>query len=96
MEGHSGVLIADPDEAARKAEMVRQANLAERMRELELERAEQVRRSVALLAKTKAQEVAAMRSYSDEENIQSRLRSRHELRRAVILREILGPPVGLR
>lgn len=86
----------DPEEVARKAEMARQARLAEKMRELEQERMMQDRRTDELLSKARAPQIVARKSRSDAEDIQARLRDPHELRRAVILREILGPPVGLR
>lgn len=88
--------IEDPEEAARKAEMVRQANLAERMRELELARVERERRAAELLSTARMSEIVARKGSSDSEDIQARLRNPHELRRAVILREIIGPPVALR
>jgi hypothetical protein len=66
------------------------------MRALESERLEQERRTAELLSKTRMPEIVARKSISDADDIQARLRNAQELRRAVILREILGPPVGLR
>jgi hypothetical protein len=88
--------VEDPEEAARKAEMARQAKLAERMRELELERATQEQRAAAISRAMKKKEAAIRLRPSLVGDIQSRLRQPEELRNAVILREILGPPVGLR
>jgi hypothetical protein len=88
--------VEDPQEVARKAEMARQARLAEKTRELELEQVMQERRTAELLSKKRTQQPVVQKSMSDPEDIQARLRNPHELRRAVILREILGPPVGLR
>jgi hypothetical protein len=88
--------VEDPQEAARKAEMARQARLAEKMRELESERLMEEKRLADLVSKTRTQPIVVRKSPADAEDIHARLRNPHELRRAVILREILGPPVALR
>jgi hypothetical protein len=84
------------EELARKAEAVRQANLAESLRELESARAVQERRLTEVLLAQKRRKTEMHVSAVDIGDVRSRLRNPEELRRAVILREILGPPVGLR
>ncbi|HLP24472.1 MAG TPA: hypothetical protein VK477_02250, partial [Acidobacteriota bacterium] len=81
-------------EAQRQAEILeQQAALAEKMRELELMKAAAVRRSEFERATADTQtesKVAARGALLDD------LRQRDALRRAFVLREVLGPPVGLR
>lgn len=81
-------------EAQRQAEILeQQAALAEKMRELELMKAAAARRSEfeRATADTQAEtKVAARGALLDD------LRSGTALRRAFVLREVLGPPVALR
>jgi len=81
-------------EAQRQAEILeQQAALAEKMRELELMKAAAVRRNEfeqATADTQTADKVAARGALLDD------LRSRDALRRAFVLREVLGPPVALR
>lgn len=86
----------DPEEAERVSEMARQAKLAERMRELQLAQAAEEKRAAAILLAQKRRVPVVRELVTDADLIRSRLRDPHELRRAVILREILGPPVGSR
>lgn len=86
----------DPHAAARalrNAELERQAQLAERMRALaearELARHKAEQAAAELKMGTTG---AAMRRH----HLDDMIRDREDLRRAVLLREILGPPVGLR
>ena len=69
------------------AELKRQQELSERVRELETAR--RARATVAAESAQAALNAPANRSLRD-------LRSHSGLRRAILLREILGPPVGLR
>ncbi len=81
-------------EAQRQAEILeQQAALAEKMRELELMKAAAVRRNEFERATADTQtesKVAARGALLDD------LRKRDALRRAFVLREVLGPPVALR
>jgi hypothetical protein len=88
--------IEDPEEAARKAEITRQAKLAERMRELERERVMQEQRAAEISYARQIQQAAVKNEPFFGGDIRARLRRPEELRNAVVLREILGPPVGLR
>ena len=86
----------DPEAAVRAAEIARQAKLAERMRELEQARAMQERRAAELLRAKKTRQVVVAPVAVVGGEVHQRLRDPHELRRAIVLREILSPPVGLR
>lgn len=86
----------DPEAAARAAEIARQAKLAERLRELEQARAMQERRAAELLRAKKPRQVAVAPTAVVGNEVHQRLRDPRELRRAIVLREILSPPVGLR
>lgn len=81
-------------ETQRQAEILeQQAALAEKMRELELMKAAAVRRNEFERATADTQtetKVAARGALLDD------LRKREALRRAFVLREVLGPPVALR
>lgn len=81
-------------EAQRQAEILeQQAALAEKMRELEVMKAAAARRSEFERATADVQaeaKVAARGALLDD------LRNRNALRRAFVLREVLGPPVALR
>jgi hypothetical protein len=69
----------------------RQLDLAEQMRNLEQNR-QSIKRRAAVIAKTAA-DAAPSAAHTA---ILSDLRGTHNLRRAMVLREVLGPPVGLR
>jgi hypothetical protein len=86
----------DPEAAVRTAELARQAKLAERLRELEQARAAEERRTASILSARKPREVVTRKSTSAAEDLRNRLRDPDEFRRAVLLREVLGPPVALR
>lgn len=84
----------DPAVAERAAEMERQARLSEQLRAMEAERAaaEAARRAAAAAARVRASRpVPVVRDL-----LRTHLRDPRELRRAVLLREVLGPPVALR
>jgi hypothetical protein len=85
------------DRSAAANELARQRMLEERMREMEatkLVRENQLRTQVALLAKKRSglNEPSAPLTG----RLSRALRSPQELRRAIVLREVLGPPVSLR
>lgn len=88
--------VEDPEAAAAKtAELARQAKLAEQLRELEAARAAHERRAAEItLAKKKRAETRPVPAVFGD--VRAVLRDPREIRRAVILREVLGPPVGLR
>jgi hypothetical protein len=88
--------IDDREAATRAAEVARQAKLAERLRELEQARAIQERRAAELLRAKKIREPAVNPVSVAGSEVHHRLRDPRELRRAIVLREILSPPVGLR
>lgn len=82
---------------ANRAELERQERLAEEMRQLEQARAQAARRA-AHLAADQAQAArtgAALRTAMQGDLLRD-LRDPHSLRRAFVLREVLGPPVGMR
>ncbi len=79
--------------AAAAAELERQRALAERVRELEALRTKQ---AAATARATAAAASAAAVAAEPQRRLLLDLRNRPELRRAIVLREILGPPVGLR
>jgi hypothetical protein len=88
--------VAEPRAAVqtRNLELERQAELAEKMRELE-EARELARRRAATAAEmqaTSAPTAGAVRRH----RLNEVFHDRDALRRAVLLREVLGPPVGLR
>lgn len=81
--------------AARTAELARQAKLAEQLRELEAARVAHERRAAEIaLAKKKRMETRPVPGAFRD--VRAVLRDPREIRRAVIMREVLGPPVGLR
>ena len=87
------------DEARRHAqadELTRQARLAEQLRELERARGAQEQRVAQINAATGPRPVLARASLAPSHSVRDALRNPGELRRAMILREIVGPPVGLR
>ena len=80
---------SEADEAA----LLRQERLAQQMRDLEAQRAAASRR--ATLKTETAREAAELRSRAAS-SVRQDLRDPRTLRHAVILREVLGTPVGLR
>jgi hypothetical protein len=89
--------LARPAIEQRNAELERQSQLAEQMRQL-AETRELVRRRavhVAADAAATARSDTARRIVS-RANLLGDLRRPESLRRAIVLREVLGPPVGLR
>ena len=85
----------DPEEAARAAVLERQQRLAAEMRALESARLAQQRRAgeIAVAAAKAPSRIARFPAGGD---VRAGLRDPRELRRAVVLREILGAPVGFR
>lgn len=85
----------DPAIAERAAALARQHQLAEEMRAQEAARLreEQRARELAALRKKKAAVKAPVYAMG---SLRSALGDPKELRRAIVLREVLGPPVGLR
>jgi hypothetical protein len=83
------------DDAAERAALERQARLAEQLRALEAARQAEQRRA-AEIAVRRAQPVAAAGPRDARADWRDKLRDPGELRRAIVLREILGQPVGLR
>jgi hypothetical protein len=77
----------------RTAELERQRRLAEELRQLEAERTEARRRAVRESAEAAAASSAARAARG---GLAEELRDAASARRAVILREVLGTPVGLR
>ncbi len=97
--------LADPQEeaararaaAAERAARERQMQLEEQMRELErMQRAER-EKAAALrrVARTQTETAKSYSGHAQRELVQD-LRGARNLRRAVVLREVLGPPPGLR
>jgi hypothetical protein len=80
-----------PD-ATPEAELVRQEELAARLRELAEQRALVARRATAV----STSDAAVARAALAGDELRHDLRDPRSLRRAVILREVLGVPVGLR
>lgn len=81
------------------AEMARQARLAEQLRELEAVRAAHERRAAELRAskqRSREQRNTTAVFVNGRESLRDALRNPAEVRRAVVLREILSAPVGLR
>lgn len=79
---------------AQAAEMERQARLAEELRALEAARIVEARHAREVLDRKMAPRTAV--PVFATANLRGTLRDPRELRRAVVLREILGTPVGLR
>ncbi|HTO05303.1 MAG TPA: hypothetical protein VL069_16450 [Opitutus sp.] len=88
--------IRDREAEARAEEIARQAKLAEKLRELEQARAVQERRAAEILRGKKLRQAAVNPKPVVGGELHQRLRDSREVRRAIVLREILGPPVGLR
>jgi hypothetical protein len=85
------------EQDAAAAVLERQRKLADEMRALEAARAAEQQRAAQIYATvTAAPSVAASRQPQVRDDPQAQLRDPRELRRAFVLREILGSPVGLR
>lgn len=78
------------------AEAVRQAQLAEEIEALEQQRAAAARRAAHIAAAAQAQAQVGAAARAARERALGDLRDPDALRRAVVLREVLGTPVGLR
>lgn len=79
------------------AEVQRQEDLAERMRALEEERALAQRRAAQLAAFRSAEsDTTTRRRAETRDDLLVNIREPKALRRAILLREVLGTPVGLR
>ncbi len=77
--------------AAEQAVLERQRVLQERMKELERQRSQTKQRAASVSRKRTARKPSkGMRSLQDD------LRQTGSLRRAIVLREVLGPPVSMR
>jgi hypothetical protein len=90
------------DESATQAALERQRRLGEEMRALEAARLAQERRAAEITAAVHKEERASARGLRETRVrvpgnvLREQLRDPAELRRAILLREVLGTPVGLR
>jgi len=84
------------DEAATQAVLERQEKLAEEMRALDAARLAQQRRASEIAAAKKAERPAGDRAVAAWKDLRGDLHDPRALRRAIVLREVLGAPVGLR
>lgn len=86
------------DAPSMAAVLERQQKLAEQMKELDRARAENQRRAAELAARQRETATATARSVAagDRDGWLKDLRSAQGLRRAMVQREVLGPPVALR
>lgn len=82
--------------AAHQAVLARQEKLAEEMRALEAARVVEQKRVAAILAQRRELRSDAVTRGTDEASLTGALRDPRELRRAFVLREVLGAPVALR
>lgn len=87
--------VPDPTEAARAAALERQQRLAAEMRALEAERLAQQQRAQEIMA-VRNKVVPISHAPIPMGSVRADLGNRRELRRAIVLREILGAPVALR
>lgn len=83
-----------PFQATAAAILERQRQLEEQMRELAAARKAAQRKAAAVAAQASASAPAA--SAHRGGSLLADLHGAHNLRRAIVLREVLGPPVGLR
>jgi C4-dicarboxylate-specific signal transduction histidine kinase len=90
------VTVPPRDEAAERAALERQTRLAEQLRALEAARQAELRRAGELAARQRAEPVAAAAPRGPRADWREDLRDPEAMRRAIVLREILGKPVGLR
>jgi len=85
-----------PAEPSDAAIMERQRRLAEEMRNLEAARATSLRRAAQLTADRKSEDAVLAAPGIARASWRAELVNPASLRRAMVLREVLGPPVGLR
>jgi hypothetical protein len=83
-------------EAAQREEEERQRKLTAQLRALEAQRAEERRRAAEIAAGARARKPIAAIEFAAASSLRDQLRDKGELRRAIVLREILSTPVGLR
>ena len=86
----------DPSIRVREEEVARRIKTAEANRELDAARFAQEQYAAALAAAKKKKRESAIPRPPLPDNFRAALRKPADLRRAVVLREILGTPVGLR
>jgi len=80
-----------------KAALERQKALQEQLKTLEAARVAEQRRAAELAASRQAMRAPALAGATFEPgDLRARLRDPKELRRTIVLRELLGPPVALR
>lgn len=82
--------------ATTAAVLERQQKLADQMRALELARATEQRRAAAVSAVNRLETNRAAAAVATRDGLLADLRDPQSLRQAFLLREVLGPPVGLR
>lgn len=85
----------EADAMAQAAELQRQARLKEQLQALEAARLAESQRAQELMVSRRVPMVSRTPVYATA-NLRGALRDPRELRRAIVLREILGTPVGLR
>jgi len=83
-------------DAETTAVLVRQQKLAEQLRTLEEARRTQQRRAVVTAGERTAERAAYAGAMPVRHEVTADLRDPRALRRAIVLREVLGTPVGLR
>lgn len=92
--------LEQSDETAREkertGEVLRQTRLAEQLRELEEARLVQQRRAADIAARNAARVQAQASVNAKGRDVRAMLKDPRQLRRAFILREVLGPPVSSR
>jgi hypothetical protein len=79
-----------------EAELKRQAEIQERLRQLRETKAVTTGGAAATRTRTATQQTGFHAPAAARGGLRGAVRSRSEIRRAVILREILGPPLALR
>lgn len=79
-----------------RGELERQLRLREEMQSLEQERRLVERRAANVAAAKLQSSTAARARTADRDRLLADVRDKQSLRRAFLLREVLGPPVGLR
>jgi hypothetical protein len=85
------------EEAARESEALlkHQMDLQERLRQLREAKAVTSGGAAATRSRTASQQTGYVAQIAST-GLRTALRNRQEVRRAIVLREILGPPLGLR
>lgn len=86
----------DPTVSETAAVLERQKALQEQIKALEAARAAENRRAAEIVAGRTAEAARGSAGRQDPIEVRSRLRDPQELRRAVVLRELLSPPLALR